>query len=166
MRLFFALWPPRAAAEALHEWAARVRSGGRVTRVETIHLTLAFLGEVDAGRPSILRNLRMKGEKHSLPIDQARYWKRNDIVWVGPRSIPQGLAALAADLKTFLRANQFRVEEREFAAHVTLIRKARDPGALPELPPVQWPIDEFVLVRSRVSSAGPSYDVLQRYPLS
>ena len=165
MRLFFALWPPRATAEALHKWAASVQSGGRLIRVETIHLTLAFLGEVEEGRPSILKNLRMKGEKHSLPIDQARYWKRNDIVWVGPRNMPAELSALVSDLKTFLKENRFRVEEREFAAHVTLIRKVRDPGTLPALPSVPWPINEFVLVRSRISSAGPSYEVLQRYPL-
>lgn len=48
MRLFFALWPSPAAAERLASAAtdAAARLGGRPTRLETLHLTLAFLGEV------------------------------------------------------------------------------------------------------------------------
>ena len=48
MRLFFALWPAREMADALTDWAAPIagQSGGRLTRAETIHMTLAFLGNV------------------------------------------------------------------------------------------------------------------------
>jgi 2'-5' RNA ligase len=168
MRLFFALWPPRAAAEALHGWAMKVHgeTGGRVTRLETIHLTLAFLGDVDQEKIIELKKLRIKGEKHALPIEQARFWKRNDIVWAGPRETPAPLAEVADSLRSYLKARQFRLEEREFAAHITLIRKARAPGLLPELPKISWPVEEVLLVRSHLSSSGSSYEVRQRYPLS
>ena len=48
MRLFFALWPSLTAAEKLAATATEAarRIGGRATRRETLHLTLAFLGEV------------------------------------------------------------------------------------------------------------------------
>jgi len=36
---------------------------------------------------------------------------------------------------------------------------------LPELPAVSWPVEEFVLVRSRLAAEGPSYEVVGRYPL-
>ena len=174
MRLFFALWPPQNAARALHEWArqASLRTRGRVTRAETIHLTLAFMGEVEASRiESLLNSARATvGEAHSLPIEQARYWKHNRIVWVGPNETPAPLAALAADLKSVLMGNGFELEQRAFAAHVTLIRKAREPRALPDLPALAWPVEEFVLVRSQLSSEGSSegssYEVLERFALA
>ena len=99
----------------------------------------------------------MTGKRHFLPIEQARYWKHNQIVWVGPNETPRPLLEIASALKT---------EDREFAAHVTLIRKAGAPNALASLPPMDWPVDEVLLVRSHLSSKGSTYEVLQRYPLS
>jgi 2'-5' RNA ligase len=168
MRLFFALWPPRAASEALHRWASAVRreTGGRLTRLETIHLTLAFLGDVDELVLPLLQEFRLKGESHTLPINCAHYWKHNQIVWIGPEEIPDELREIVSSLEYFLKEHRFRTEEREFAAHITLIRKARPPKALPPLPEISWPVEEVLLVRSHLSSRGSSYEVLQRYPLS
>ena len=168
MRLFFAAWPPRAAAEALHEWAEVVQreTGGRVARTETIHLTLAFLGDVDDGVLPLLKELNLEGRRHRLQISHARYWKHNEIVWVGPEEVPAELREVVFSLSSFLKNNGFKTEEREFTAHITLIRKARPPRALPELPKPSWPVEEVVLVRSHVSGKGSSYEVLQRYPLS
>lgn len=165
--MFFAIWPPRVAADALHAWAvaAQRATGGRVTRAETIHLTLAFLGETDEKRLADLKSVSSEGRRHALPIEQARYWPHNRIVWVGPHEIPGFLQALVENLIEELESRRFKTEKRPFAAHITLIRKARDPGALPPLPAVDWPVTEFVLVRSRLSAAGPGYEVLQRFPL-
>jgi len=153
---------------ALHRWAGEAQrsSGGRVTRLEAIHLTLAFLGEVEEGRLPELKALQLTGSRHLLPIEQARYWTRNRIVWVGPGETPGPLLALANDLNRELQARQFRSEAREFAAHITLIRNAHAPGALPDLPPVRWPVEECVLVESRAAGAGRTYEVLARYALA
>ena len=155
MRLFFASWPPAGVAEALARWAqaARRDCGGRVTRADRIHLTLAFLGEVDP------EEARATAAAVRLPacafsIEQARYWAHNQIVWVGPAHTPAGLSALAGALG----------EERGYAAHVTLVRKAR-PAALPPVPALEWPVPEFALVGSTLSAEGPSYEVLGRYAL-
>jgi 2'-5' RNA ligase len=72
---------------------------------------------------------------------------------------------LAASLVLELKQKNFKTEARDFSAHVTLIRKAREPHALPPLPAVDWPVKEFVLVRSRLSSEGPSYEVVERFAL-
>ena len=145
--------------------AAKRETGGRVTRLETIHLTLAFLGEVEGSDLHLLKAFRAQGRKHALPIEQARFWKHNRIVWAGPRETPAPLADVVRSLRAYLKAHQFRVEEREFAAHITLIRKASAPGALPGLPAISWPVEEIVLVRSRLSPQGSGYEVAQRYPL-
>jgi RNA 2',3'-cyclic 3'-phosphodiesterase len=79
--------------------------------------------------------------------------------------VPENLAALATSLHGSLRSARFSLEERPFAAHVTLIRKARRPSSIPPLPKVAWPVDEFVLIRSRTSPKGSTYEPLERFPL-
>ena len=167
MRLFFALWPPREAADALHAWARRLhrRTGGRAVRARNIHLTLAFLGEVDEARVAELKRLPAWGERHALPIERAGYWARNRILWVGPEETPAPAVALAARLRDLLAAWNYRTERQPFAAHVTLLRKAREPEEMPPLPQVDWPVQEFVLVRSQPLAEGSRYDVVERFPL-
>jgi 2'-5' RNA ligase len=162
VRLFFALWPPAKTAHVLAQWAHRL--DGVATRPESIHLTLAFLGETD---PGLAHNAasRVQARRHALPIEEARYWKRNKIVWVGPREMPPALAELVTQLHKALRDASFTLEDRPFAAHVTLLRKAPPPPPQ-ALPPLEWPVNEFLLVRSRTSPKGSTYEPLQRYSLS
>jgi 2'-5' RNA ligase len=156
LRLFFALWPPRDVAEALHAWAlqAQHRFGGRVTPAETIHLTLAFLGEVADASVAISAARKVKFEAHALDLERAEYWRHNQIVWAGPG---------AEDPRTHAIAAPLRKEKRPFATHVTLLRKAGRAGALPPFTPVRWPVEEFVLVRSKLSARGSDYEVLERF---
>lgn len=166
MRIFFALWPPAAAACALAEWTrdAQRLTGGRATREEKIHLTLVFLGAADPGQ-AIRAAGKVRGIVHSLPIEEARYWRDSRIVWAGPCETPPPLLDLFKKLEFELDNEGFVLERRPFAAHVTLIRKARAATSLPPLPALDWPVREFVLMRSSLSSAGSTYEVLERFPL-
>ena len=170
MRLFFALWPAAAAVAALAAWAeqAQKQTGGRVTRPESIHLTLAFLGEVTEERVenAIRAAQSVRGERHTLPIEHAKRWSHNDVIWVGPTEIPRALAALAQSLRTALEKEGFVLEARPFAAHVTLIRKARRAAALPPFPRAAWPVTEFTLVSSMLSRHGSSYSIVDRIALA
>lgn len=169
MRLFFGLWPAPGTAAALALWAAKTQreTGGRAARAEAIHLTLAFLGDVEALRlhTAVAAARAVRGAAHTLPIAEARYWEHNRIVWVGPRELPAPLGVLADALRAALLRAGFALEMRAFQAHITLIRKARAPRALPPLPAADWPVDEFVLVRSELSNGGSSYAILERFPL-
>ncbi|HYG55254.1 MAG TPA: RNA 2',3'-cyclic phosphodiesterase [Burkholderiales bacterium] len=162
MRLFFALWPPAETAAALAEWARQF--DGRAVAAANVHLTLAFLGDVDE-RNACEAARTVRGRKHALPIDRARYWRHNKILWVGPRDTPQPLLALVDQLHGSLRQNGFVLEERPFAAHVTLVRKARAPSALSRLPAVTWPVEEFALVASTPGRTGASYRTLEAFQL-
>jgi 2'-5' RNA ligase len=170
LRLFFAVWPDERVAAKLERWASEASraAGGRVTRAQTIHLTLAFLGEVPSHRlPAALDAAkRVDVPAHAFAIEQARFWAHNRIVWVGPREVAGPLADLAAQLRRELQAEGFRLETRPFAAHVTLIRKACETGPLPQLPKIDWPVSEFVLVCSTLSREGPKYEVLGRFRLA
>jgi 2'-5' RNA ligase len=163
VRLFFATWPPPEAAGALAAWAARLE--GRATPADKIHLTLAFLGDVDAGK-AVAAARSVQARAHALPIEIAKYWKHNQIVWAGPRELSPELKALVEALHFQLFRAEFILERRPFAAHVTLLRKAAAPRSLPELPAVAWPVRDFVLARSTVSSKGSTYDILARFPLA
>jgi len=101
-----------------------------------------------------------------LPIDAAKYWKHNNIVWVGAQAMPAALAGLVAQLHGSLKNNGFALEDRPFAAHITLIRKAAAPKSIPPLPVVQWPASEFVLVRSTPGRSGSRYEAIERFPLA
>jgi 2'-5' RNA ligase len=165
MRLFFALWPPAETADALAAWAhaAQRLTGGRPTDAAKIHLTLAFLGDADPRR-AVIAARRAAGAVHDLPIEHARHWRENNIVWAGPRETPLALAALFKSLSLELYREEFILERRPFAAHVTLIRKARA-ARLPPLPAVEWPVREFLLVRSSLSSKGSTYEPLEHFAL-
>ncbi|MGH8705588.1 MAG: RNA 2',3'-cyclic phosphodiesterase [Burkholderiales bacterium] len=170
MRLFFALRPPEETARALHAWAttAQQDTGGRVTRAETIHLTLAFLGELPAARAAAATAAasRVSAAAHAMLLEETGYWRHNKIVWAAPRELPAALGALAARLGEELGKESFALERRAFAAHVTLIRKARAAEKLPEFRAVEWPLREFLLVRSVLSPQGSSYETLERFALT
>lgn len=170
MRLFFALWPPAATVAALAVWAgkAQAATGGKPTRPEAIHLTLAFLGEVSEGRVADAINAakKVRGVPHALPIELAKVWAHNSIVWVGPERTPPDLDSLARSLRAELRAGGFAMESRPFAAHVTLVRKAHRAARLPPLPAVNWPVEELTLVRSKLLPNGSTYEIIERIGLS
>ena len=162
MRFFFAAWPPPQTARALADWAQPL--GGRPTPAEKIHLTLAFLGVVEPDK-ALAAARRVQGERHDLPIETAQYWKHNRVLWAGPRQTPAALQALVERLQFELYRAEYILERRPFAAHVTLVRKARKPVSLPPLPAVDWPIRDLTLVRSTVSAQGSAYDIVERFPL-
>jgi 2'-5' RNA ligase len=158
MRLFFALWPPSETALALHEWAKGLE--GRATPAEKIHLTLAFLGGVEPTKLATAAK-GVQAEPFELTVDSTKYVRRNHMVWVGPREMPEGLRLLVERLHLALHRTGFIVERRPFAAHVTLLRKARRPAAIAPLPKVAWPVREFALV----NSAGGAYVDVERFRL-
>ena len=169
LRLFFALWPDSATSAALHARARTLQAecGGRAMRRDTIHLTLAFLGDTPAREVERLQALaaQLEGERFALVLDHVGSWKRNRVLWTGPSILPPALAALAQDLEARLRVAGFALEERAFSPHVTLVRTARvAPAAAPQTP-LRWRVASFVLVASERSAAGAHYRVIGRWPL-
>lgn len=163
-RLFFALWPDEAAAQALHAQADRGLAvcGGRAMRIESLHLTLAFLGQVAADR---LDELHVLGAAVALPaftfrLDTLGYWQRNRILWAGCRVAPAQLQGLAAELRHRLDTAGIGYAAGEFVPHVTLLRDARCREAPPLDTPIDWTVREFCLV---LSEPGAHYRPLARW---
>lgn len=169
-RVFFALWPEERVAAALYTSARRIhaQTGGRLMRRDSLHLTLAFLGDQSPERVETLRELAatLRGEAFELLVARAGAWQRGRIVWGGPEVTPPPLAALAEELAAALRAEGFAVEARPFAAHVTLVRNGHQPPSREIDPPVSWPVGDFALMRSHLGAEGARYECLGRWPLS
>ncbi|MDR1934025.1 MAG: RNA 2',3'-cyclic phosphodiesterase [Candidatus Accumulibacter sp.] len=173
MRLFFALWPPGDLSLALAGEAKALarRFGGKPARVETIHLTLAFLGEVDAARlPAVVdAGRRVDAPSFQLVVDRLDCWRHKGLLWAGCAPPPDGLRSLVMALRGQLRAASIAVDAApRFVPHLTLVRKAGIAGeavAMPALEARSWPCSGFVLVHSRPAPGGREYALLESFPL-
>lgn len=168
-RLFFALWPPGDLAARLYRDSGEIQArwGGRLMRPDTLHLTLAFLGDVaNPDLPALLRLAeQIEAEAFELHLAGLAYWAHNGIVHAGLVPSP-GLERLAFALRRACQKSGFLESASGFTPHLTLIRKATPGGDLPDLPPLGWRVDAFVLVESRPDQDGAHYEVLGRWKLA
>ena len=169
-RLFFALWPDSAVQAALAEIGRELqqRLGGKPTRRGSIHLTLAFLGDVAPDKMDDVHEAAARAafEPFSFALDVAGCWNHNGVAWVAPRVTPKPLLRLVGSLAGALLDAGFRVDGRPYAAHVTLVRKTRCKVIDLTISAVQWRANEFVLVRSELNAEGSRYNVIGRWPQS
>jgi RNA 2',3'-cyclic 3'-phosphodiesterase len=171
LRVFFALWPPATVAGALHLVATTIakQAGGRPMARDTLHQTLAFIGDVPASRVANLEALAAgltDCPAAAMSLDRLGYWRHNHIVWAAP-SVPSAqLSLLAERLGLALERAGFPVEKRPFQPHITLLRNVHKLPDLPVLQGQEWPVDDFVLVASQLTPEGSQYRVLGRWPLA
>jgi len=180
-RLFFALWPDAQQRGALHSATRQCVSscGGRPVPVQSLHLTLAFLGAVPEGRvPELDRIARRvadafpaRAQPLLLTFDRLAHWARPQILCALGTEEPAAdtdaasAPALAATLKNETVAAGFSPDLKPFRAHVTVARKvAHAPSAL-ALQAVLWRFDAFALIENRTDPAGPVYSVIESYLL-
>jgi 2'-5' RNA ligase len=167
VRLFFALWPNDGVRAQLAHWSLELHAacGGRPTRPENLHVTLAFLGGVEDARVAEVKRAASEVSPCavSLILDQPGYWKRNRITWAGASVVPRELDALVAELRSALARSRIGFDSKGFVSHVTLLRDAREPKAMPALEPIQWNLDGFALVRSATLPRGSRYEVLKSW---
>lgn len=162
-RLFFALWPDARAADSLDriaQWCEH-RCGGQAVARENLHLTLLFLGELDA-RQMVLAQ-RVGGgvlSRCALRLGRVEYWPRAGVLAAVPETPVPALERAVTTLRAAL-GRDLPLPREPFAAHVTLVRRAQ---ALTDLPitPVDWTADSFALVEStRDSTGAPVYVPLE-----
>lgn len=183
MRLFIAV----PVGDAVRDGAAAVLADLRASRADYkwveprhLHLTLAFLGELDAARlPGLGGAIEAAAaDRKPFPVVFGQLgafdsFARPKVLWLGVSEGAARLKELEAALRAGLAERGFMVEEREFTPHLTLGRmrsmrnlanlRARlghwsDPSRLGRLRAV---VDRLLLIESRLSDKGPEYTVLQ-----
>ena len=175
-----AVKPPEDVLDAVTAAVAPARSvrvGLRWEQRERYHLTLQFLGPVQklapvvgglaaavADRPAFSFQL---GGAGSFPKPG-----RARVVWMGPAVGGAELVGLAEAVAGGLRPHGYEPDRKEFHPHLTLARlKVPDNVADvlaaigPEPVGDAFTVGEVVLYQSRLSSKGPAYTVLERFPL-
>lgn len=167
MRLFLALWPGSGVRAQLHEWAASAHAecGGRVLRAQTLHLTLAFLDEVDPTRLPVLLALMQRTPltPFTLTFDHLGYWADRKVVWAGATGVPESLTATRDALLSQWRATGAPVVTQSFRPHVTLLRHARRAPSDLNPRPIVWRCEGYALVHSVRTPRGPHYRVLAQH---
>lgn len=134
-------------------------------RRDTLHLTLAFLGAVDADRvPELIAETRrQRVDPGRITLDRYGVFARQGIVWAGPSTRHAMLLQAYDDLWMCLERLGWQRPEQVFQPHVTLLRRAANLHAVPPAPPpVQWEYQGLVLVQSRPRNGIAHYETLAR----
>lgn len=166
-RLFIGLWPDAGTVRALSAWAARAHAlcGGRIMRPDTLHLTLAFLGSVQADRMAALRAAvpGWRVRTGQLALTRFGRFKGPRIVWAGPAAARvEWLDEAHGALWGHLCAMGFTPPGEVFRPHMSLLRNA-GPGVVSRLvvaQPIVWTPMRCVLVASTPAATGSYYEVL------
>jgi RNA 2',3'-cyclic 3'-phosphodiesterase len=178
LRLFFALWPaaPEQLRMAQASAASVADSGGRAIPAGNLHVTLAFLGNVEPERLEQLRAVAQgitatPGRSAAvLPLQfkTLEHWVRPQILCATADAATAGVrdaSALAAAIRQAALAGGFAPDLKPFRAHVTVARKVTGAAQEQPMPCVRWNCTAFALVASSTSAAGSLYSVLESYPL-
>lgn len=169
-RLFFALWPEAGLAAHIDHTVAPLLTPcrGRKLPPHNFHITLAFLGSLDAGGRRCVEAAaaRVQAEPFAVSLEKLGYWPRQGIVWLAPAEMTRGLESLQTALvHTLARDCGCPPASRSFRPHLSLMRKARRRPAQTTIAPLVWRVDRFVLVRAYTHSTGVEYELLNHWPL-
>jgi RNA 2',3'-cyclic 3'-phosphodiesterase len=150
-------------------------------RPENLHLTLKFLGQVEADRvraigEGVAAAATGSGPVHLVFQGLGAFPRPREarVVWVGLSHGAEALAAIQSRIEAALESLGFAREARPFTAHLTLGR-VRGPArreqlarALAEAPTEalgEMMLDRIELMKSDLSARGARYSVLHSFPL-
>ena len=171
-RLFFALWPTDAVRARL---AAEVQANatlGRPIADRNLHVTTVFLGAVPEDRVERVREAAEStqkltlGGKFMLHLERIELWRRSSLICLTAERAPPLLLSIVDGLRAGLRERGFELRDHDtFRPHVTLVRDVTRGPAARGVTPVQWPVESFALVESKVGQRGSEYTVLEEWLL-
>ncbi len=175
-RLFVGLELPDPVLELLLEMRQDI-AGARWQNANQLHLTLAFIGNVeDATADSIRAGLHcLAADSFQLQLQGVGRFgsaehPRN--LWVGV-SPEAPLVAIHGQVQSILKAAGLAPDDRPYKPHVTLARMGRNAGPtdafLARFADVRSPpftVEQISLFRSTLTHEGSVYEVMQRIPLA
>lgn len=189
MRVFIALELEPAVRELLGQTQDRLRRSlderwVRWVQPHNIHLTLKFLGEVEAAQ--------VKGISSAIEAAAARHGpckftvagvgtfpnpERARVLWVGLQDLAGDLAGLHEGMEAALERAGFEREGRAYTPHLTLgrvrdgigrqalLRLAQALTSFPAFTPVASSSGQVILVRSDLRPDGAVYHLVSRHTL-
>lgn len=164
MRCFFAAWPhvaTRAALAVISADIARRVEHRCITRPDDLHLTLAFVGDLDNADAIALSQAAnaLRFKPFDWQLDRIGFFEAAGAVWAGGEMVTP-LLELAEKLRHVLDELKVSYDSRPLVPHVTLLRGVeRFEAEL--IRPLSWRIDSIALYRSSGSRSQSRYTKLQ-----
>ncbi len=180
IRAFVGVPLPRAAADALEAAQAGIPAG-RIVPHDNFHVTLAFLGEqprtVLEDAHDALDGIRLPG--FMLRIEGLGMFgaARPRVLFAEVAAEP-GLAQLRRKVLRAVHEAGIDLPRERFHPHITLARfgdglRGKDVAEMQAFVARRigvragpFPVESFVLYRSHLGRAGPTYEALAEYPLT
>ncbi|HEX2240572.1 MAG TPA: RNA 2',3'-cyclic phosphodiesterase [Actinomycetota bacterium] len=180
LRLFVAVDVPRQHLETIEAATAPLRAqwpDARWAPLDNQHITVKFLGSTDgdlrAQVDDVCRSVAQAHDRSSVSLTSLGAFpsaRRMRVLWIGLDDSANLLSRLASGLDEGFASLGYRVEKRDFTAHLTLARW-RVPIRVDVLPEVDlsglhaWTVDRLALYRSRLSPRGATYELLEEFLL-
>jgi RNA 2',3'-cyclic 3'-phosphodiesterase len=186
VRLFVALDFPDAVRQSLRELIARLKPecrGAKWVRPEAMHITLKFIGEVDAEKLDPIRaalatvHSTQPVDLHFRGLGFFPNERRPRVLWCGMEA-SANLAELAASIERALVPLGIAAESRDFVPHLTLARFQTEGGSRRDLEKLVRAADElksydfgetreteFHLIESMLKPSGAEYKRQQTFPI-
>lgn len=151
------------------------RQGVRFVNQDKLHVTLAFLGQVDAEAVASLKEALVAASSSTSPFDVTTAElgcfpdsHRPKVIWIGLGGATDALAELSEKVKTAAKSHAPELDEKPFAAHVTLARVSpgsKIVGTIVRHLPIEpgggeMRVEAFALFHSKPDG---TYEVLQRF---
>lgn len=183
LRLFVAIPLPDSLRADIGRLLGRFRRegvAGGLVRVENLHLSLLFLGDVSAATVPLLdqqlSNAAAAVSRFEITLGELGLFgssRSPRVVWLGT-SEPDSLVRLAALVRESAQLCGVTFDDRPFKSHITLarirharqgatMRRAMETVRIPELGFL--PVDRFHLIRSQLTNDGPVHVSLSEFRL-
>ena len=184
-RMFCAVELPEEVRRQLEEHILKLRkavpdAAASWSRVENIHLTLKFFGNVALDQiPAIsAAAARTVAEFSPFPIGIGNTGvfprpSRAQVLWIGVSDPSGKLSALQERLENECAAEGFPKEDRAYRPHLTIARIRRPEGARRladahleiQFPTTNVELNELILFRSELSPKGSKYTPISTHPI-
>jgi RNA 2',3'-cyclic 3'-phosphodiesterase len=182
-RIFCAVELPDEVRVRLEDHIRRLRQavpdvGASWSRVENIHLTLKFFGNVSVDRVPTISAAASRAVKEfssfEIGVGTTGVFpkpSRPQVLWIGVSDPSGKLLALQQRLEEECAVEGFIKEDRAFRPHLTIARLRKPEGARRladahlqmEFRPAEITLNELIVFRSELSSKGSRYTAISRH---
>ena len=139
--------------------------GFRPVPPQNVHVTLVFLGCVDAASELLIKHnvTGISAKPFVLTFDRLSYWSRPRVLCLSCSQLVDEVEILVGALNREVANCGLQTDTRPYKPHITLARHAK---YLPDIKfePIVWRAESFCLVESCSEPGGVNYKVRQQWP--
>lgn len=165
--MFLGFWPNEEQIDQLYAFQSEYAQMGREVPPENFHITLLFLGNVSNNAIEMLRHslCDLMIQPFTIRLDRFGYFAKTKIFWIGPSSVPTPMNDLFKHVRQQAQRCNVRHLTKKYVPHATLLRQCEGLSTQPIEQAIDWPINEFHLIESRMEPEGAHYFTVDTFTL-